>query len=86
MKKCRVFTNFMCFSFSNFSHEIAVDKSKVVHNRHNFTNFFYAFSTVFKNHRKVAFNIASEANYVYILKPETVLPDRSNWWIIPKLN
>ena len=34
--------------------------------------FFYCnvtatFSTVFENHRKVAFNIASEASYVYIL-------------------
>ena len=42
--------------------------------------------TVFENTKKVSFNIVSEANYVYILKPETVLPDRSNWWIIPKLN
>ena len=42
--------------------------------------------TVFENTKKVSFNIASEADYVYILKPETVLPDRSNWWIIPKLN
>ena len=78
MKKCHVFTNFMCFSFSNYSHEIAVDKGKVVHNRHNFTNFFYAFSTVFKNHRKVAFNIASEANYVYIFSEQKFMKNAKN--------
>ena len=35
-------------------------------------------ATVFENHKKVAFNIASEASYVYILKGHKLIKNAKN--------
>ena len=45
-------------------------------------------STVFKNHKKVSFNIASEASYVYILSGQKFIKKAKNsqfWLVFGKL-
>ena len=37
--------------------------------------------TEFENHKKVAFNIASEASYVYILSGQKFIKNAKNWKI-----
>ena len=44
--------------------------------------------TVFENHKKVSFNIASEANYFYILSGQKLLKNAKNgkfWWVFENL-
>ena len=42
------------------------------------TNWNYFFSELFENHKKVSFNIASEASYVYILSGQKLIKNAKN--------